>query len=644
MKPHFCLRAIPLSLAFTGLAGLLLAQSGASSPQSSTPPSSAPPSVTAGAQSSETANSAPQTSAPLLTLHSEVRRVILDVMVRDAHGQPVKGLTAGDFTVTEDKQPQRILSFDVYDFDKPSLARSPQARPLPPNVFNNIPTQPEHGPLYVMLYDLVNTEMEDQMTARGQILKFINSMPDGTRFAIFVNSDGLHLVQGFTSDKKELYAALDSKHSRPHVPRIFLLGRNYGFGDPYYSLAELTFIGKYLDGIPGRKNLIWVSGTFPTAVYPRESDPVQASDQIKEEMNALAQAEIAVFPVNVRGVVVYAEGQTTGAVPNGGASSGTTAPGTVVSSTPVAGSALGSGSPIASAMVTASGVVNQGGASLSGDYSTQDALADATGGRAFYSDNDLDAVLENAVESGGNYYTITYAPPSRDIDNKCHAIRVVLDKKEYKLSYRQSYCRVPVVSAPSEPGAETADASTVAIPLQAGDVLQANMRLGAPMVHDLIFSARVQSDGPARMANAEQMAQLQTEAEYFMTHRRNRPPKPLPPMRVVNYVVDYHVFDPQLKIEEAHGTNSGLEFAIAAFDEDGHTLNGVVNDGVPTPSSDANENKQGIYRIRQSLIVPAHAVSLRIGVRDRASDRLGTIEVHLPLVGESVVPAAAHRR
>jgi len=639
MKLHrwFCASTVFVALAC--LAVTLLAQSTSSSSEQTSGQTSAP------AQSSQPANAGQQTSPPILTLHAEVRRVILDVMVQDARGKPVKGLTANEFKVFEDKQPQKILSFDVYNFLSPSISRRSDEPPLPPNVFVNIPTAPEHGPLYVMLYDLVNTEMEDQMRARGQILKFIRSMPDGTRFAIFVNADGLHLVQGFTSDKKALYAALDPKHSRPHVPRIFLLGRNYGYGDPNLALDELTFIGQYLDGIPGRKNLIWVSGTFPSAVYPRQFSPAEAAGKILGEMDALAQAEIAVFPVNVRGVVVYPEGRTTGAVPNGGATSVSGPPGSPAPATgPVAGGPLGAGSPIASSMLAASGVVNAGGSSLSGDYTTQDALAYATGGRAFYSDNDLSAILETATEAGGNYYTLTYAPPSRDDNGKCHTIRVLLDQKEYTLSYRQSYCRVPTVSAPTEPSAEAADSSTVVIPLHAGDVLQANMRLGAPMVHDLIFSARLHTDGPARMANPEEMDELQTEAEYFMTHRRNKPPKRLPPMRVKRYIVDYRVFDPQLKSEAARSGYASLEFAMAAFDADGHTLNGIVNDGVPQPSSDPTENKAGLYRIRQSLIVPVNAVTLRVGVRDRASDHLGTLEVPLPLAPEAVANAAAPSR
>jgi VWFA-related protein len=649
MKVISWLRACTFFIVLACLAGSLLAQSPSSSPEQS-PSKQSSGQTSSGAQSSQPANAAQQSSPQILTLHTEVRRVIVDVMVQDARGKPVKGLNADEFTVFEDKQPQKILSFDVYDLLRPSISRRPNEAPLPPNVFVNIPSAPEHGPLYVMLYDLVNTEMEDQMRARGQILKFIRSMPDGTRFAIFVNSDGLHLVQGFTSDKKVLYAALDPKHSRAHVPRIFLLGRNYGYGDPNLALDELTFIGQYLDGIPGRKNLIWVSGTFPNAVYPREFTPAEDSDKIIGEMSALAQAEIAVFPVNVRGVVVYPEGRTTGAVPNGGASSasgppggGSGAPSPTASTSPVAGASVGSGSPIAAANLTAAAVVNEGGASLSGDYTTQDALADATGGRAFYSDNDLTAILETATEAGGNYYTLTYAPPSSE-DNKCHTIRVLLDQKQYRLSYRRSYCRVPTVSAPVEPSAEAADSSTVVIPLQAGDVLQANMRLGAPMVHDLIFGAHVHTDGSAKMANQQEMAQLQTEAEYFMTHKRNKPPKLLPPMRVQKYIVDYRVFDPQLKAEATHSGYASLEFAMAAFDADGHTLNGIVNDGVPQPSSDPGENKQGLYLLRQSLIVPVNAVSLRVGVRDRASDHLGTLEVPLPLAPEAVANAAAPKR
>jgi len=128
---------------------------------------------------------------PAVAIRQTVRRVLVDVTVRDSNGKPVHGLAAGDFSITEDKQPQRVLSFDAYDLDTPSLARKPNAPALPPNVFENVPASPEHGPLYVMLFDMVNMENEDEMSARAQVLKFIKSKPAGTRFCIFVTTDKL---------------------------------------------------------------------------------------------------------------------------------------------------------------------------------------------------------------------------------------------------------------------------------------------------------------------------------------------------------------------------------------------------------------------------------------------------------------------
>ena len=88
---------------------------------------------------------------------------------------------------------------------------------MPPNHFVNIPPTPERGPLYVILYDLVNIEIDDQLDARRQVMKFIKNMPEGTRFAIFVRSDGLYLVQGFTADKACLVRG--SRPAKSQAPR-----------------------------------------------------------------------------------------------------------------------------------------------------------------------------------------------------------------------------------------------------------------------------------------------------------------------------------------------------------------------------------------------------------------------------------------
>ena len=586
-------------------------------------------------QSAPASSTAPATATgdntPTMTIRQSVRRVIVDVMVRDAHGKAVHGLAASDFSITEDKQPQRVLSFDSYDFDKPSISRGPNAPPLPANVFVNVPIVPERGPLYVMLYDMVNMESEDQITARQQVLKFIRSKPAGTRFCIFVNSDELDLVQGFTEDKDQLYAAMDPKSPRKHVPRIFLYARNHGRNDPYTAVDVLTHIGEYLDGIPGRKNLMWLSGTFPLALSSREGDSAYWDSNVKSEINSLAQAQVAVFPLNVRGVVVNPEGAGTGGTPQSG----------------------GGGT---------NGTIAGGGDSLYGNYVIADDLASATGGRAIYSDNDLSSMLADATEDGGNYYTLTYTPPGQGgdqgNDGKCHNLAVKLDKPGYQLSFRRYYCRVPLVTTAADAsggnsgspnsGSLSSGPSTVTVPSAAGDILQANMRQGAPMVHDLIFSAHLRTEGRAALASPAQMAALQQQASYYLTPRRNKPPAPLPPTQVQRYVVDYRVLDPQLKERATRtGQQATLEFTVAAFDSEGHTLNGIVNDGVAETSTQAgnnkpDENKTGLFRVRQSLDVPVKAVWIRVGVRDRLTDRIGTLEVQLPLAAEPVTQATSH--
>jgi hypothetical protein len=67
-----------------------------------------------------------------LFFKSIVNRVIVDVVVTDAKGEPVHGLSQHDFSVSEDGQSQRILSFDVHDLD--TAAEFPNCRPCRPTL------------------------------------------------------------------------------------------------------------------------------------------------------------------------------------------------------------------------------------------------------------------------------------------------------------------------------------------------------------------------------------------------------------------------------------------------------------------------------------------------------------------------------
>jgi VWFA-related protein len=572
-----------------------------------------------------------------LVLKSTVNRVILDVVVTDSNGRPVRGLTAKDFSIAEDGRPQEILAFDVHSLETASdFAKLP---PLPSNTFVNIPPAPERGPLYVLLLDLVNSENTDEPYARKQLLNFISEKPKGTRVAIFVLSDGLHLVQGFTDDEKQLYAVLDPASPRAHIPRIFLEQKNFGKGDVGMMVSVVTNIGRFLDGLPGRKNLLWFAGDFPLTFSPTD-DVKSYQEEIKAALDTLAQAQVAVYPVDIRGVVsenAHAAGGDTG---GGGVTSdyrnGSPPAGSGSATEPI-GSASADSTPFAS-VPHAGG--DQGYSILMQSYSIQDRLAMITGGRAFHSNNGLKDLLEAVVEDGANYYTLTYSPSNHNFNGAPRAIRVELANRSYQLSYRRSYYGTDLDALKTRE--EAHGAGEPAATRKLGDSLFANMRHGAPMAHQLYFRAQIHAVGTAALATPEQMANLQQQTGNLREHGKNRAAKKLAPVQLQTYMVDYSVMAPKPIGGAGSAPPLALEIAAAAYDSDGQMLNGVVDQtSNANAAGSAGGGKPGMYRAQQQIDVPVSATSMRVAVRDISTDRIGAMEVALPLAVEAQAQAGA---
>jgi VWFA-related protein len=572
---------------------------------------------------------------------ADVRRVVLDVVVTDAQGKPVPGLTQQDFSIKEDGAPQRVLSFDANGFD-PAMDYTPPKLPVgPPNTFVNLPATPEKGPLYVLLYDLVNMDNEDQMGqtvnqhedqifGRQQLIKFIQSKPEGTRFAIFVRSDGLHLVQGFTSDKQQLFAALDPRHPAPHMPRVFLLGQNYDRGDDHASLDVMKFLVGYLDGLPGRKNLIWFSGGFPLNLFPTVDDVPSYAAQIRQTLDLMTREQIAIYPVDVRGVVTT---DWKGAIDNVGGE------GKVVSQRYVGspgGPGMAPGDPNAPGIQSPDkmSAATGGGLSLiASSYQVEDELARDTGGRAFYGTNEVADALARATENGETYYTLTYSPTDKDYQGKQRRIEVDLAKKGYTLQYRRAYFGTDTDAPPPVDAPIFKAKAGAAPPRKPGDTLYANMEHGAPTAHQLVFGARLRTVGAPAMGTPAQMAELSTQPAYFKLRRKSASGKALPPVALQRYVIDYTVMAHQLQL---WGQPLNLELAAAAYDADGHMLNSLVNNGASdSPAAAAALPAARSYRAEQQLDVPLNAASIRVAVRDANTDRIGAMEIKLPLAPEN---------
>lgn len=511
-----------------------------------------------------------------------MRRVVVDVVVTDSHGAPKRGLSQQDFSVEEDGKPQRILSFDPHENDKWTGLLPAN---VPPNTFINLPRQPERGPLYVLLYDMVNTgdpspvgaDYSTNMFARQQLVKFVENRPQGSRFAMLAISDGLHLIQGFTSDKQLLLTALDPNGKTPHMPKVFLYSANYNLGDPYYYLAVMKDIAQYLEGLPGRKNLIWVSSRFPFAVFADEGEP-QLVEDFRKELTALAADQIAIYPIDAGGVHRFGEQDL-----------------------------------------------------------ALDEVADETGGHAFHGNNDLAGTLDKAVDDGEAYYTLSYSSTNKDYNGKLRHIEVKLAEEGYHLAYRRQYyadVEAPV-ARPLDPVSAKVATSVAGSPPP--DTLYAYIRHGAPMSHELLFSAHARTIGAPKLATPEQMADLASEPAFFRKRRKNKPQAPLPPVPLQSYEIEFDVPARQFRLQAGtrDADQDNFEFAVAAYNSDGALLNGSIDH-----ASSTTREQLKYYRAVQQLDVPTSAVWISLAVRDPATGRIGNEEFALPLAPE---PASGER-
>jgi VWFA-related protein len=544
---------------------------------------------------------------PILRL--EVRRIPVDVVVLDKQGNPVKGLTAADFEVKEGGVVQAIKSFDVTDGSGPSY-NPPKLPALPANTFVNVPDTPERGPLYILYYDAVNTTPDEQMSFHQELFSFVDHAQPDTRMMLIMNTDRMHILQGFTTDHDLIKQAILGNGPGPHVPQIFTAGNNYGRWDARAALGNLNWIAEYMSGIPGRKNLIWLSSEFPIPVSP-----------------------------SLVGTNVIAQGGAPGDANAGGGG-----PQMLDLSGLLADTMKTTYANMMKSQVALYPVDLGGSTGNLVKFDQMDMIAESTGGRAYYSDNHISELMDKAVVHGESYYTLTYAP-EKEFNGDARHIRVKLvgSHPDLKITYRTLYYAV----ADDDKDIETLHKKDVVqtrfLKAKAADTLYANMEHGAPMVHDLLFSAHLSTVGKLHMASDAEMLALQDSPAFFRTRKpTSKPLRPPPAVHLQRYRIDYGVIDPELRrIESVPGTAPIIEFAVSAFNKEGSTLNCVLNQGSPTgagAATDANGKKQGpIFRAEQELEVPEGATYIRVAVRDMTTNRTGTLEATLPLKPEKQI-------
>ena len=616
---------------------------GLPSPQPSGPPTEAVANTPALGAPAASPSSEPDFDVPSLTTRNQGQvpifkasseAVVVDIVVTKGRDEPVTGLRKEDFQITEDGKPQPVDFFEEHAPDNAPAVPSPQ---MPPNVFTNQPAAPPGDSVNVLLLDSLNTDREDQAYVHQQILNYLKTMDPGTRVAIFALSSKLRMVQGFSTDSSALQAAVnDPKSGAPTTTTAMSRSLQDKLDDQNeigtlsavqmsgagieavqtsqanhatyqedqrvaMTLEAMNYIARYLAGIPGRKNLIWFSSSFPISVFPnaKERLPSDSTRQygpaIRETADLLTLSKIAVYPVGAEGVVTEHPMEASNSGPTN--SEGATADNRM-------GGSTSQRQP--DAMVPYADEHNARAAKIA----AMEQLAADTGGQAIFNTNDLNKAVARVVENGSHYYTLVYTPTNKDMDGKYRRIEVKLNSGKYKLSYRRGY-----YADQAAQHVATTDEAISDEPNGQPDPLHPMLARGMPSATQLLYGVRVLPAAPQPGATAPRAGGNSALIAPLTRYS-------------VDFLIRWTDVDLQLTPQ---GTHRGqIQVGVIAYGRDGRPANwvGFTQRMNLNPITYAAIQRSGIPA-HIEIDLPQQDVHLATGVYDWASKKAGTLEIPL---------------
>jgi VWFA-related protein len=394
----------------------------------------------------------PQPPAPVL--RAGVEQVVVDVVVTDAAGQTVKGLSAADFTVLEDGKPQRIDTFTeiALPFQMRPAGGSP---PAAPQVQSNARAD---GRVYVLLLDDYFVLVGRTAAVREVVQEFVaRFVQPGDLVAVATTSGLADATQPFTDDMGRVLRAVDrfvgkkarsaaiekieaayrAREQDPLRLRRAERGANVFNRDgaapevnaidadhldrARVSLRTLKAVADSMGNAPGRRRaIVYVSEGVDVAL--KAGDNADLSGELSAIYEASARANASIYALNPRGLNSQADevmeiralpsGQTIG---NGG-----------------------SGTDMAELQ-----------RELRTSATMLQTVADNTGGIAAIEGNQLQGALARIVRDSSHYYLLGYTPAAIKRDGRFRAIDVRAKRPDLRVSARRGY-------TPADPR-ETAD-------------------------------------------------------------------------------------------------------------------------------------------------------------------------------------------
>jgi VWFA-related protein len=377
-----------------------------------------------------------QNPPPTKPVEDEVVRVTtnlvqVDAVVMDKNGKPITDLRADDFEILEDNRPQQVSAFSYISSER-SRAESTASEP-PPMAVKNAPPLPPAPPkpgevqrTIVFVIDDLALSLQSFNAVRAGLKKFIDEqMQPGDLAAIVRTGGGAGALQRFTTDKRQLYAAVETARwrisfgnragLRTFAENVISLPRaeaDERGRSQIGTIMSLENIVRSLKPMPGRKSVIFFSDQFDVlpkpgdlkigaATTPKPGDSTTPTTDERDPMTgypamigdlvqAAAQSSVVIYTVDARGLV-YTGPTATDNSPTGNLITGD--PGAQL----VTGSWL-------------TGMLDQRSAAVLATQQSLQELAHQTGGIAIVNNNDIGKGLGRIMDELKGYYLIGYRP------------------------------------------------------------------------------------------------------------------------------------------------------------------------------------------------------------------------------------------
>lgn len=395
------------------------------------------------------------------------------IVATDTQGRPVTDLKQNEISIVHNGKPQPVAFFRFEGAAFGPDATESKREPIAPGLFTN---RPEYFPgparnVTAIVVDTLNTLPEDQVAVKAQVMQYLRALAPNTRVAVYALGANLRILHDFTDDLEALRARL-AKHNIEFniqaVPADELVRRQLQEAEHYndavdqyidddadeaekaeaeakaefervkghmaraeeyfqeqlhmrrmnQTLASLEALGNHLSGIPGRKNMVWISGGIAMLTQGAQDRWVSSySTQVRGLAQRLATQGITVYPVQARGLQV------------GILNTNTTAPGS------------SKGQPESERLrpMTRENEMRIWG--------TMDMMADVTGGRSFRNTNELTAGVRAAASDLRGSYSVGFYVPENS-DNRWREFDVRVSRPGVRVLHRKGYMALAPVKQP----------------------------------------------------------------------------------------------------------------------------------------------------------------------------------------------------